>query len=346
MKTQIITGGMFVVLASLSACTGKSEPTEQAVSATPVHVTLPTAGPAAPPIVTTGIITAADEIKLSFKAGGVIERIRVREGERVAAGQTLAELMPAEINAGVTQAQQLYDKAQRDLERGQRLYNDQVISLEQFQNLQTQTKVAAAQLDAARFNQKWVNITAPSSGVVMRKLADDHEAVAPGQPVLVLGAAQRGYIVKAALADRELVQLKRGDAVNVTVDALPDATLKGTVTVIGGAASADNGLFPVEVTLDQSDATLVAGMVAHLSFAPSKSKDTLLYIPAGAVVSGVNNQADVFVLQGEMAKQRGVQVAFFTRDQVALQSGLQAGEQVITDGALYLSDGERVSVQQ
>jgi membrane fusion protein, multidrug efflux system len=346
MKTQLITGGVLVVMVTLTACAGKTDSSVQTISVTPVHVTQPTPGPAAPPLVTSGIVTTADEIKLSFKTGGVIERIRVREGERIAAGQILAELMPAEINASLTQVQQMSDKAQRDLERGQRLYNDQVIPLEQFQNLQTQAKVAAVQLDAARFNQQWVRITAPSAGVVLRKLADEHEAVASGQPVLVLGAAQRGYIVKAALADREIVQLKRGDTVTVTVDAMPNSVLKGTVTVIGGAASMDNGLFPVEVTLEQSDAALVTGMVAHLSFQPTKSKDTLLYIPTGAVVSGINNQADVFVLTGEVAKKRSVQVAFFTRDHVALQSGLTGNEQVITDGALYLSDGERVGVQK
>lgn len=337
-----------IVVCALCACAARTEPEATATKATPVHVIQPVPGPAAPPVMTTGILTSADELKLSFKTGGVVQRVLVREGGAVKAGQVLAELMPTEINAAFTQAQQLNDKAQRDLERGMRLYDDQVISLEQFQNLQTQAKVAAAQLDAARFNQNWVRVTAPGAGVILRKLVDDHEAVAPGQPVLVLGASQRGYIIKAGLSDRELVQLKVGDRVTVTLDALSNTNLAGHVSVLGGAAQVENGLFPVEVALvnltsEQKD-KLVAGMVAHVAMQPAAAKDTLLYIPTGAVVAGIDQQASIYVLQGEQAKKRDVQVAFFTRDRVALRNGLAANEQVITDGALYLSDGEHVSV--
>jgi multidrug efflux pump subunit AcrA (membrane-fusion protein) len=63
----------------------------------------------------------------------------------------------------------------------------------------------------------------------------------------------------------------------------------------------------------------------------------------------VGQHADLFVLSKEgaqtVAKKREVKVAFFARDQVALSGGVNAGDRVITDGALYLSDGEQVSVQ-
>jgi RND family efflux transporter MFP subunit len=163
------------------------------VAATPtlVRVVKPVSGPGAAPIVSTGIVTAADELKLSFKLGGVVQRIAVREGQQVKAGQLLAELVPTEINAQLTQAQQMNEKAQRDLERGERMYADQVIALEQLQNLRTQAQIVAAQFQAARFNSGFARITAPADGTVMRKLAEDHEVVAPGQPVLVLGASTR-----------------------------------------------------------------------------------------------------------------------------------------------------------
>jgi multidrug efflux pump subunit AcrA (membrane-fusion protein) len=133
----------------------------------------------------------------------------------------------------------------------------------------------------------------------------------------------------------------------VSLDALPGKSLKGHVSVVGGAAQLENGLFPIEIQLDATDATLVAGLVAQVSIqSAAADKSSLLYVPAGAVVAGVGQQASLYVLQGTTAKKREVQIAFFTRDQVALRSGLNADEQVITDGALYLSDGEQVSVQE
>jgi RND family efflux transporter MFP subunit len=340
---RLLLGSLVALL--LGACSDVPPPTV-AAAPTLVRTVKPTSGPGAAAIVSTGIISAADELKLSFKLGGVIKAITVREGERVTAGQLLAELVPTEINAQLIQVQQLNDKAQRELARGERLYADQVIALEQLQSLRTQASVVAAQLQAASFNSGFVRVTAPSAGTVMRKLVEAHEIVAPGQPVLVLGASEKGYIVRAALADREAVQLQVGDTATVLLDALPGQTLTGRVSVVGGAAQVANGLFPIEIQLDATNANLVAGLVAQVNIhSIAASKHTLLYVPTGAVIAGIGQQASIYVLQGDIAKKRQVEVAFFTRDQVALRSGLAADEQVITDGGLYLSDGEKVSVQ-
>jgi membrane fusion protein, multidrug efflux system len=341
---QLLAASVISVLL-LGGCSHQAAP-DAVAAPTLVRVIKPVAGPGAAPIVTTGIVTAADEMKLSFKLGGVVQRIAVREGQQVEAGQLLAELVPTEINAQLTQAQQMNDKAQRDLERGERMYADQVIALEQLQDLRTQAKVAAAQLQAASFNSGFARIVAPAGGTVMRKLAEDHEVVAPGQPVLVLGASNRGYVVRAALADREAVQLKVGDRVSVQVDALPGTTLQGQLREVGGAAQTENGLFPVEIQLEPAQVRLVAGLVAQVSIqSAAASQSSLLYVPTGAVVAGVGRQASVFVVEDDTARKRVVQVAFFTRDQVALREGLTAGDQVVTDGAQYLADGDKVSVQ-
>ncbi|HVY23622.1 MAG TPA: efflux RND transporter periplasmic adaptor subunit [Steroidobacteraceae bacterium] len=317
---------------------------------TPVHVMTAKPGPGAAEIVTTGTVAAADESKLSFKVGGIIQRIAVREGEPVKAGQLLAELIPTDVDAQLQQAQQLNDKAQRDLQRGERLYADQVIPLAQLQDLRTQAKVAAAQLQAAEFNQEHARIVAPAAGTILRKLAEEHELVAPAQPVLVLGASNKGFVVRSALSDRDAVQLHVGDAATVQLDAFGGKKFSGYLSEIGGAAQIENGLFPVEVHLKNVNETLASGLIAQVSIQPDQaSTQSLLYVPTGAVVSGVGRRADLFVLSHEngqdVARRREVTVAFFSRDQVALSSGIQAGDQVITDGALYLSDGEHVSVQ-
>jgi membrane fusion protein, multidrug efflux system len=329
---------------------GCSRQTEIAPAPTPVHTVAVKVGPGAAAIVTTGIVAAADEAKLSFKVGGVVQRISVREGQQVNTGQVLAELIPTEINAQLSQAQQLSDKAQRDVERGERLYADQVIALSQLEDLRTQAKVAAAQLQAASFNQGYARIVAPSAGTVLRKLSEEHEQVASAQPILILSAHDKGYVVHAALADREAVQLRVGDTAIIKLDAFSGKEFSGHISELGGAAQADNGLFPIEVQVDKINEHWVSGLVAQLSLQPQQaSTQSLLYVPTGAVVSGVGRLASVFVVSSDgsntVAKKRAVNVVFFTRNHVAINSGIQAGEQVITDGALYLSDGEHIAVQ-
>jgi RND family efflux transporter MFP subunit len=328
---------------ALAACA--RQPAETAAPATPVRVQAATVGPATPPIATNGTVAIKDEARLSFMVGGVIKSIRVREGQEVKKGERLAEIELTEVNAQVEQARQLAQKARRDMERGERLYNDQVISLEQLQDLRTQASVAQARLESAEFNRGYAVITAPGDGVILRKLAEERELVPAGQPVLMMGTRDRGYIVRAALSDREVVRLKLGDPAEIRMDAYPDQAIAGTLTEIAGAADARSGMFPIEVRFDAVPVALASGLVAKLSLHPAASRARqLTYVPIGAVVEGDGDRASVYVVNGDRAKRRSVRVAFIGPEAVALDDGVKPGERVVTDGALYLQDDERIEI--
>lgn len=329
--------------ALLTACSG---PTAEVTSKpTPVRAQLATTGPASPPIATNGIVATKDELRLSFKVAGIVKNIRVQEGDRVRKGDTLAEIELTEVNAQVEQARQMSEKARRDLERGERLHADQVISLEQLQDLRTQAAMAHAQLDSAEFNRGYSAITSPRDGVILRKLAAEREVLPAGQPVLILGARDRGYVVKAALSDREIVQLKMGDPAEIRIDAYPQQVMRGSLSEIGGAADERTGLFPVEVRFDSAPVELASGLVAKLNLLPASGRAAqLTYVPIAAVVEGDGDHASVFVVSGDRVKRRPVQVAFIGPRSVALSGGLAPGERVVTDGALYLQDNEHIEV--
>jgi multidrug efflux pump subunit AcrA (membrane-fusion protein) len=378
MRTVHLVIALFVGIA-LAGCGADNE--EPAIAATPVRTTTVESGPAAPSIRTTGLLANKDEFRLSFKVGGVVKRITVREGERVRQGQRLAEIEQTEINAQVEQARQGHEKAQRDVERGERLYADKVISLEQLEDLRTQRAVAEATLKAAEFNWNYAAIVAPRDGTVLRRLADERELVAAGTPVLVLGAAapalpcardirasdgqepecseahgcaraacpsqDQGFVVKTGLADREIVQVKIGDRAEIKLDALPDLTLQGKVTEIASAADPASGMFGIEVTVETPNQTLKSGLIAKVSIVPASALNgSRAYVPIGAIVEGNGNRASVYVLDKVRARRRNVEVAFIANDRVALANGVEIGESVITDGALYLEDGEQVIVQE
>lgn len=336
---------VFALAVTNSGCGSKAE--VQTPTATPVQIAAASEGPGAPAIRTSGLLANEDEIRLSFKAGGVIRRLTVAEGQRVKRGQKLAEIEQTEVNAQVEQARQSHEKARRDVERGERLYADKVISLEQLQDLRTQTAMTEAALSSAEFNSDYAAIIAPRDGTVLRRLAEEREMIGAGTPVLVLGALGKGFVVHTGLADREIVQVKLGDSAQVTLDALPDATLNGKVTEVASAADPASGMFGIEVALDPVNLPLKSGLVAKLTIVPSSAQDaTHVYVPIGAIVEGHGRTARVFVLDKEHARRRDVEVAFIEGEHVALVSGLEVGEQVITDGASYLEDGERVAIAE
>jgi RND family efflux transporter MFP subunit len=330
------------LLALAAACAREPAPAPRVAR---VGVAQVTAGPAIPPVVTNGVVVTRDELRLSFKVAGIVSRIGVREGEAVRRGQQLATLELEEIDAEVAQARQLADKAARDSRRGDELRAGGLISEGEQERLRTEAEVAAARLRAAEFNRQYAVIEAPRDGVVLRRLVDERQFVAAGQEVLLVGPAQGGWVVRAGLADRDVVKLALGDEAAVTLDAWPGETLRGAVTEIPGAAREDTGLFEIEVTLAPAAVKLVTGLLARVTVVPAAGRTaTLPYVPMGAVIEADGDRAAVYVADGGVARRRAVRVAFIAPEAVAVAEGLRPGDTVVTDGSLYLEDGERIEI--
>ena len=94
------------------------------------------------PVRSSGKLTSRAESKLSFKTGGIIDRILVDEGQNVEEGQLLAQLNLEEIRSQGNQANLVLKKSERDFQRAENLYMDSVATLEQFQDSRTALEVA------------------------------------------------------------------------------------------------------------------------------------------------------------------------------------------------------------
>jgi RND family efflux transporter MFP subunit len=295
-----------------------------------------------------GTLEPETEIRLSFKVGGVVERISVHAGDTVARGQLLAIIKRAEVDTSLAQASEAEAKARRDLERARRLRADEVATEEQVQDLATAWNVARAGLDAARFNARYSRIEAPQDGVVLSRLAEDDELVQPGQPVLVLGGTGDGWVVRTALADRDAMRVQVGNAARVSFDAYPGREFAGRVTRVGSSADPYTGTFDVEIAVAPDGARFARGLVAkvNLDVRDAGDRTTGTVVPVTAIVEAAGGQATVFVLDSKehVARRRQVQVGAVVGDRVVVIAGLADGEQVITDGAAWLTDGESVQV--
>jgi multidrug efflux pump subunit AcrA (membrane-fusion protein) len=143
-----------------------------------------------------------------------------------------------------------------------------------------------------------------------------------------------------------MVQVALGDAAEVRLDAYPGRVFAATISELSAAADPRNGLFPLEVRIaPEAGLNLATGLVAKVDLVPAASRrGTLTHIPIAALIEGRGDQASVFVTAGSNARKRAVTVAFIDGERVALTSGLKPGEPVITEGALYLQDGDRIRV--
>jgi membrane fusion protein, multidrug efflux system len=339
-----------VALLILAACTTSDARSRDTTAdsgdvsaAIPVRLAPVTDDSAAPTVTATGVIALRDEVTLSFKIGGVVAQVLVREGESVRAGQLLATLDLREIDAQVAKARSAAAKADRDLARVARLYQDSVATRQQMDDAATGAEVARADLETATVNQQYARIVAPSTGIILRRTAEPGELVSTGSPVLTLGSRTSGTIMRASLPDRDIVRLAVGDRATVRVDARPDRAFQGVVRQIGAAADPRTGTYTAEIALDAPDG-LSTGMIGRVEIA-TRGGNRLRAVPVEALLEADGDRATLYAIGPDgRAKRMPVEVAFVRGDLATVRGGLAGVTRVVTDGAPYLSDGAAVRV--
>ncbi|MBN2814760.1 MAG: efflux RND transporter periplasmic adaptor subunit, partial [Bacteroidales bacterium] len=285
------------------------------------------------PVHASGLILPAHEVKLSFKTGGIIEALYADNGTRVTRGTLLATLNLAEIEAQVNQAESAYAKAERDYARAKNLFRDSVATLEQFQNAETGFSVAKSTLEAARFNLQHSRIYAPENGVILRRLAEEHEVIAPGSPVFIFGITGKNWKIKAGLADRDYVRVQTGDSAVVTLDAYPGKTFGAVVSQLGEAANPLTGTYETELLLDDKGERLAAGFVANVEIFPSLTADHYL-VPVEALVDADGSKGFVFVLtDSSRVSKTEVEITGITGVWAAVNGSFVQPAEVVTSGA-------------
>lgn len=330
----------------LSACSnGESAPVVEPAPRA-VRIALPESGPATPPVEASGVVAFRDETRLSFMVPGLIRSIAVREGDTVKAGQLLATLETTQVDAGSTQAREAWLKAKRDLERGEKLFGEDVLTREQLDDLGTAERVARAALSNADFARSNASITAPAAGQVLRRLSEEREMIGVGQPVLTLGDAGSGMVLRLGLADREVVRVHEGDAAVLHFDAFPGKEFSGRVQEMSRAADPRMGTYRVDVAFDPGQTPFVSGLIGRAEIRGGASGESLQYIPLTALVEGDQRNMLVYLLPegGTQVKAQRVPIAFVAGDRAALAQALPSGHAVVTEGSTYLRDGEKISV--
>lgn len=296
------------------------------------------------PVHSSGILAPADEVRLSFKTGGIISRITVQEGQKVRKGDLLATLDLSEINSAVSQAGNGYDKALRDFRRAENLYRDSVATLEMKQNAATALDVARSILDVAEFNLRHSSIIAPADGIILKQLARSNELVAQGYPVFLFGASGKYWKIRTALSDRDLVKITAGDSAIVTFDAHPSVKFTAVVGETGAMADPYTGTYETELLMEGGNYRLAAGFIASADIFPSERR-SYATVPVGAITEADGYQGYVYAVTDSM-KVMKIKVNIESMpDETAAVTGLPASvTSVVSDGAAYLKDGMKVMV--
>lgn len=309
-----------------------------------------------------GTARAGIETQLSFRVAGTVDRVAVKVGDEIRAGQEIARLDQEDYriavrraDATLAQAEAALRNGEAELERVRGLWENQNASqgeldaaLAAAQSARAQAEGARQALEAARNQLSYTVLKAPVDGAIASVGVESNENVRQGQTVVLLTSGER-LEVEVAIPEVVISRIEEGERVTVTFDALPGRSLDAVVTEVGVASTGGATTFPVKVRLTEGASDVRPGMAAEVEFRfEPEDGGQRIYLPTHAV--GADREGRfVFVVEpsGEqgvsVVHRRPVEVGELTSDGLAILSGLDEDEVVVTAGVRRLHDGQRVA---
>jgi RND family efflux transporter MFP subunit len=294
-------------------------------------------------VVVAGPVEPVRTIGVNALLAGTVLAVRVQEGDRVSAGQLLAELDARETRAQFERAQALLANAQATFERNEQLAKSQIITDAEFEQSRSAYDVAKSDAEVWRTRLAFTRITAPSPGIVTNKLVEAGSGVSTNQRLFDLADVSL-LVVRVQVSELDVVHVRAGTEVSVMLDAYPDAPLAGRVRRVFPSAAAQSRLVPVEVALGALPEGVVArpGFLARVTFHLDRRAGALV-VPAAAI--GVTEEGQfVYVVDADTLVRRRVTMGMSADGFVEIREGLTNGERVVTSGYTNLRPGARVRV--
>lgn len=296
-------------------------------------------------ITVVGTINGFNDVVVLSETQGRVVKVDVEVGDYKPAGSVLVEVDSELKEAAFKAATVTYEKAKKDLERSEALSKEHSISDTQVEQARWTYQTAESQYVSARRQFTDTRITTPISGIVT--------ACYVNVGTMVMGAPQATQIVnvvdisklkaKVNVAEKDVLKLHVGDAVDISTDLYPQTIFAGSVFTISSKGD-DAHTYPVEVVLSNPKQLLKAGMFVSVTFKPKSSRPVLL-IPREALV-GSFQDAKVYVVKDNIAKLRPVSAVRSIGTNMEISSGLEEGESVVIDGQDNLSDNVSVVVRK
>jgi membrane fusion protein (multidrug efflux system) len=297
-----------------------------------------------------GSLRAVRGADLSAQASGVVDAIEFDSGNDVPAGKVLLKLKPNDDYAKLEQLKASAELADQTLKRDREQFTAQAISQATIDGDVSSLKSAQAQVLAqqALIDEKIVK--APFAGRLGIRQVDLGQYLAAGTPVVTLQALDP-MLIDFYVPQQALAHLKVGQTATATVDTYPGATFKGIVESINSKVDNASRNVQVRASFKNADRQLVPGMFATVAIDSSDSSTELTlsqtcitYNPYGDTVYVLLHGRGADGKPKDTVEQHFVKLGATRGDQVAVLSGVNEGDIVVSAGQIKLRSGATVIV--
>lgn len=364
---------VLLALYGLRARQALSAPEIETVTATVSRDVQPSAG--TPILTASGYVVARRQAVVSAKIQGRLEELRVEEGSEVKKGEILARLESFDYEAAVDRARAAVQRAEADLAEQERLLRvaeklaaEQILAEDEREAAESRVRIAEAQLAQQEADLAFVEaqlqntiIRAPFAGVVVKKMAEVGESVAPIPPGVNISTSSGAIValadlatleVEADVAEANVAKVRSGQPAEVTVEAIPDRRYEAVLRQVIPTADRTKATVMVKVTILDKDEDLKPEMSAKVTFLePEKDEENraeteaaVVLVPPEAVVSR-DSRSVVFLVREGKVQERPVVLGTPRKGQVIVKAGLDGGETLVARPPEGLANGDAVRIK-
>ena len=294
----------------------------------------------------TGTVKARKIAYISPQMNGQIQEIFVREGQRVKKGQLLVKLNSdviyssiAELKTGLELATTLYEKQKTLWSKGIGKEIDYLQAKNRKQSLEAKLRTLRAQL-------KMTRITAPFSGIIDHIYSKMGEMAGPIRQVLDLVNLDL-MEVEVEISEKYIPYIHKGDSLSVRFPTYAGLQKLATVNRIGNIINIANRTFRVVVNINNKDQKIKPNMIAEVLLSDYKGMD--IVVPSIIIKKDRKGKFVYIVKEVEgktYAEKRYVKTGMNVEDNTIIESGIQEGEILITQGYNLVNTDVLVSIQQ
>ncbi|MBO0346205.1 efflux RND transporter periplasmic adaptor subunit [Roseibium sp. CAU 1637] len=296
----------------------------------------------------TGRVQPVKTVDLAFQVGGKLKQLPVMESGRVEEGSLIAALDPSDYERAVREAQLRVDQSKRELDRQKKLRERSVVSQSTYDDQKNQYDLAVEALKTAEQNLAYTRLEAPFEGVITRRLIDNYTFVSPGTAVVRMqdvSEVQVDINVPEALFAQVTESQVQG--IHAEFQAFPGKEFP--LVYREHSTEVDDVTQTYQFTLampQQPGYRIMPGMSATVvvNIDRHADGDADFLIPTGAVAVDGAKKTFVWLLDSEndTVSKKPIEVGVVSGDYLPVTKGLELGDEIISAGVSYLTDGQTV----
>jgi RND family efflux transporter MFP subunit len=282
------------------------------------------------------------EVGKKVKKGAILYRI---DGERIR-----IDLQQATVSKTARSTDMAF--AETEMKRAEELVAsraapEQALDQARYNMDRARDGLALAKAAEARANKalRDTKVRSPFAGRVSRYFAEEGDYVGPGAPLVTIVDLSQVRVTVGVTA-KAAGRIEPGKIARVFFESLGGLERQARIASVAPALDPQNGTYPVELMVDNSDAEILSGMVARIAFGFDSSNE--LVVPREAIVR-IGGEPHLFVVQtkgdDKVALLRRVRLGAMSTGMVEVVSGIEDGDLVVMEGQFALRDGDRVSVE-